>query len=84
MVLVILQYISIIIEIIIAVFGFLISYQKNKNYGYGIALTFGIYVFYDLVKLTSLPINENILYVLFLIATLSMLWSVWLIYKAKK
>ena len=78
-----LQYISIIIEAIIAVLGILII-RKGKSYGWGILVTFAIYVLYDLSKLISLTISSDLLYLLFFIATISMLWAVWKIYKEKK
>lgn len=76
-----LQYISIGIETVIAVLGLLILFQKKKIYGFGIFLTFTIYVFYDFAKLISIKINNNILYASFFIATLSILLAICLIYK---
>jgi hypothetical protein len=72
-----LQYLSILIEVIVAILGLLIVFKKKKNYGYGIFLTFAIYVFYDLAKFMNYSISEDILAVLFLIASVSMLWVTW-------
>ena len=47
MVLEFLQYISIVIEAIVAILGLLIVFNKKKKYGYGIFITFAIYVIYD-------------------------------------
>jgi len=79
---VILQYISILIEAIVAIFG-LAMVAKKKIYGWGFFITFGIYVFYDLVKLVNWSIPVNLMYVLFFIATLSALFTVWMVYKLK-
>jgi len=76
-----LQYISIFIEALIAVLGILIAVKKKRIYGWGIFLTFGIYVFYDLAKLIPLNIPQNILYPIFFVGTLSILWAVWEVYK---
>ena len=75
------QYISIIIEAAIFILSMLVAIQKKKLYGYGFALTFAIYVFYDLAKLGTFTIDNNMLYPLFLIASVSMLWAVWMIYR---
>jgi len=79
-----LQYVSIIIEVIIAIMGLTIVFKKKKNYGYGIFLTFAIYVFYDYAKLTGLSTSKNVLYVMFFIASLSALWAVYMMYKDKQ
>jgi len=79
----IIQYISILIELLITGLGILIVSQKKKMYGLGISLTFAIYFFYDLVKFTGLNVHPSILYLLFFIATLSALWAVWGIYQEK-
>ncbi|MFA5258491.1 MAG: hypothetical protein WC979_04130 [Candidatus Pacearchaeota archaeon] len=76
-----LQYVSIVIETIIAIMGLILVFKKNKNYGYGIFLTFAIYVFYDYAKLASLSVSTNVLYSMFFIASLSALWAVWRMYK---
>ncbi len=76
-----LQYVSIIIEALVAILSIFIIFQKKKIYGIGIFTTFLIYVFYDYVKLKEIAIRPDILYSLFFIATLSILLSVWLIYR---
>ena len=75
-----LQFLSIILEALIAVlFG--LAAQKNKSYLYGLALTFGVYVYYDLSKLLAWYVSGNFLSIIFFVATLSALWSAWGIYK---
>ena len=76
----ILQLVSISLEFVIVVISLMIAVSKKKAYGYGFALTFGVYVFYDLARLFSLGIDETLLYVVFFIATVSALVSVWKLY----
>jgi len=77
----IIHYLSIVIECIIAIFGVFIAVQKKKSYGWGFFVTFAIYVFYDLSRLIPLNLSTTVLYPLFFVATLSILWSVWKIYR---
>jgi hypothetical protein len=84
MVLEFIQYISILIEVIIAIIGLMIVFQKKKNYGWGIFLTFAIYVFYDFAKLVNYNISLDILYLIFFIASLSALIALWMIFKDKR
>ena len=79
-----LQYLSILIEVVIAILGLMIVFKKKKNYGYGIFLTFAVYVFYDYAKLVNYSVSANVLYVIFFIASFSALWAVWMIFKEKK
>jgi hypothetical protein len=81
---VVMQFISIFIEALIAFLGLLIVFRKKKAYGWGIFLTFCIYVFYDAFKLLEWPISSLALSIMFFIATVSALVSVWIIYKEKK
>lgn len=78
------QYLSIFIEVVIAILGLIIVFKKKKFYGWGIFLTFAIYVFYDFAKLVNYNINSDILYIIFFIASLSALFAVWMIYKERK
>jgi threonine/homoserine efflux transporter RhtA len=78
------QYISITIEFLIAVMGLLIVFQKKKIYGWGIFVTFGIYVFYDLVRLMNIQLSNDLMYGLFFIATASAFWAIYRIYSGRK
>lgn len=78
-----LHYLSILLEAAIAIFGLLIYVQKKKLFGLGFLVTFGIYVFYDLARLLTWTISQNILYLIFFIASLSALLTVWHLYKKK-
>jgi predicted membrane protein len=80
----VIQYVSIFIEVLISVLGLLIIFQKKKIYGWGIFLTFAIYVIYDLAKLNVFIIFDAYLYLLFFIASISALWAVFEIYRGGK
>lgn len=75
-----LQYISIVLEFMVMLLGLMLATLKLKSYGWFIALTFAIYVFYDLARLIAFKVPGNVLTSLFFIATLSILWAVWQIY----
>jgi hypothetical protein len=66
---------SIVLEIVIALLA-LVSAFRGRPSMVGFALTFGIYVYYDLARLYSWAVSESLLSVVFLIATLSALVSV--------
>jgi len=78
-----LQPVSILIEVIICGIGIGLSVLKKKTYGGFIALTFGIYVVYDLVAFTDFPASRILLATIFLIATISMLYVVWTLYSCE-
>lgn len=78
-----LQYVSIVLESIIAITGLFLAIRKKKFFGYGIFLTFAIYVFYDSAKLIPIEVPTALLNPVFFVATLSILWAVILIYKEK-
>ena len=77
------QYVSILLEAVIAIFGILIWTQKKKIYGLGFFVTFGIYVFYDFARLLGWAVSESVLYGLFFVASVSALWTAWGVYKSK-
>ncbi len=81
MVMDILQVISIGIEAVIAVLGILLAVKKKKLWGWAIALTFGIYVFYDVAKLLECAACPDFLRGIFFVASLSILWAVWRVFK---
>jgi len=76
-----LHLVSILLEIVVALLGIMLATVKKRKYGWCIALTFAIYVFYDLAHLRPLNVSQNLLHILFFIATVSILWVVWRIYK---
>ncbi len=78
-----LHVISIIMKLAIVLTGFKIATKKNKKYGWGIMLTFAIYVLED-VNFLHLKLSQDLLYIIFFVATFSILWAVWQIYKDVK
>jgi hypothetical protein len=75
----VLQVLAVLIEIIVALAGVRLATKGKKYYGWWIALTFALYVVFDLSRLELLPKSEEVLSPLFLIASLSILYGVWLI-----
>jgi hypothetical protein len=73
---------SILIEAAIAVLAVLAA-QRGRPFLYGLALTFAIYVLYDLERYLGWSMDQSILSVLFLIATIAALVSVWGLYKER-
>jgi len=70
----ILPIVSIVIEVLIALIA-LVSTFKGRPYMLGFAITFGIYVYYDLARLYEWAVAESLLSVVFLVATLAALTS---------
>ena len=71
---------SIALELAVAVVAMLAA-VKGRPYLYGLALTFAIYVLYDLGRLFGWPVEKGILSVLFLVASASALYAVWGLYR---
>ena len=64
-----LQTISILLEFVVVALGIMLVVGKKKMYGWCIALTFILYIFYDLANLLSLHISQETLDILFFMAT---------------
>jgi hypothetical protein len=75
-----LQPVSILIEVIICALGVGIAVAKKQTYGWFIALTFGIYVVYDSSALSGTALPADALALIFLAASLSMLYAAWTLY----
>ena len=67
--------VSIAIEVVIAVLALVVAF-RGRPYMAGFAVTFGIYVYYDLARYYVWEISESLLSIIFLIATLAALVSV--------
>jgi hypothetical protein len=76
-----LQYTAIMFEGAIAATGLFLAIGKKRSFGYGIFLTFAIYVFYDSARLVPLEVSNSTLYPIFFVATLSILWAVIMLYR---
>ena len=75
-----LHLLSILLEAVVAALGIMLAIGKKKMYGWCIAVTFVLYVVYDLANLLALNISQDTLYMIFFVATLSILWAVWNIF----
>jgi hypothetical protein len=71
---------SIALEAAVAIVAVLAA-VKGRPYLYGLALTFAIYVLYDLGRLFGWNVDQGILSVLFLVASASALFAVWRLYR---
>jgi len=72
-----LQLVSILMEAVIFVVALMGGVYRKKIYGYLLALTFAIFVFYDLAKLGIFTAADSVLQIAFFIASLSALIGVW-------
>ena len=75
----VLQVLAVAIECIVALAGIRLATKGKKVYGWWIALTFALYVVFDLSRLGLLPKDEGVLSPLFLVASLSILYAVYLL-----
>ena len=75
--------VSILLELVATAVGVLIAIGKKKAYGWCLALTFAIYVFYDTAGYLSLSISQPVMHLLFFVATVSVVWAIWQIYTEK-
>ena len=76
-----LQIIAVLIEIAVMVIAVVIATRQKKSYGWCIAVTFGLFVLFDTVRLFSLPLPDAAHALIFLIACGSMLYGMWLMYR---
>ena len=74
---------SIVIEAAVAIVAMLVA-VKGRPYLYGLALTFTIYVLYDLGRLLGWNVEKGILSMLFLLASASALFAVLGLYRDKR
>ncbi|MFZ2470415.1 MAG: hypothetical protein WAW52_00585 [Methanothrix sp.] len=75
-----LHLLSILLEVVVAALGVMLAFQKKKMYGWCIAVTFVLYVVYDLANFLAWNISHDTMYMIFFVATLSILWAVWNIF----
>jgi len=76
----ILLVVSIALEAAVAVIAVLAAF-KGRPYLYGLALTFAVYVLYDLGRMLGWNVEKGVLSVLFLAASASALYAVWGLYR---
>lgn len=76
-----LQIIAILLEVAVAVIAVVMATRQKKSYGWCIAVTFFLFVFFDIGRLFSLPIPDAYHALIFLVACGFMLYGVWLMYR---
>jgi hypothetical protein len=77
----IIQLVATLTEVIIALVAFLIAWKKKKQYGWFIGITFALFVLFDLARIFALEVSAELHALVLLIACLSMLYAVYLIWK---
>ncbi len=78
-----LHLLSIIIELIICVLGLRMVFEKRRYTGLCVAITFGIYVFYDLAKGLGWGMPASFMDTIFFMATGSAFFLVWRLWTKK-
>jgi hypothetical protein len=76
-----LQLIASLAEVFIALIAIRIAVQKKKTYGWFIAVTFGLFVVFNIIRVFALGIPAELDALVFLLAGVSMLCAVWLMWK---
>lgn len=79
----ILQLIAVLVECAVTVLSVLIAVRNKKVYGWFIAVTFALFVLFDIARIFLLPLSNEVHALIFLVACGSMLYAVWLLYKEK-
>ncbi len=75
-----LQFVSIALEVVIAGLFFAAA-LSGRSYLFGLALTFTIYVFYDLARQFAWDLPDSVLFGGFFVATVAALFSAVKIYR---
>lgn len=75
------QLMATLVEVVIAVAACLIALKKKKMYGWFIGITFGLFVIFDIGRIFSLEVSADHHALVLLIACLSMVCAVWLMWK---
>ncbi len=75
-----LQIIAVLLEMGVAVIALLIATRYRKSYGWCIAVTFSLYVLFDLGRIFVFPVPDAAHSLILLIACGSMLYGVWMMY----
>lgn len=77
------QLIATLAEVVVAVVAFLIAWKKKKLYGWFITVTFGLFVVFDLARIFALEVSADRYAMVLLLACLSMLYAMWLLWKER-
>ena len=76
-----LQIIAVLLEVAVAVIALVIATRNRKTYGWCIAVTFGLFVLFDIGRIFALPVPDTAHALIFLVACVSMLYAMWLVYE---
>jgi len=76
----VIQLIASLAEVFIALVAIRIAVQKKKAYGWYIAITFGLFVVFNSIRVFTLGMPAELDALVFLIAGISMLYAVWLLW----
>jgi len=76
----VLQIIAVLLEVAVTLVAVVIATRNRKAYGWGIAVTFGLFVLFDIGRIFALPVPDTAHALIFLIACGAMLYAVWLMY----
>lgn len=76
----IIQLIATLTEVVIAFVAVMIAWNKKKIYGWFIAVTFGLFVVFDLGRIFALDASADLHALVLLAACLSMLYAAWLMW----
>lgn len=80
----VLNNLSVILEVAVVVLGVLLAVRKKKDYGWLVAVAFGLYVIINWTSMyCPLQINASIFAVALFIASVIVLRAFYLIYKEK-
>ena len=63
-----LQIIAVLLEVAVTVIAVVIATRHQKLYGWCIAVTFGLFVLFDIGRLVALPVSDDAHALIFLIA----------------
>lgn len=74
------QFLASLAEVVVALVALLIATKKKKTYGWFIAVAFGLLVVFNFARIFALEVTPVADAAVFLIAGLSMLCAIWLIW----
>lgn len=77
------QFIASLAEVVVALIAILIATTKKKTYGWFIAIAFGLLVAFNFARIFALEMAPFWDAMVFLIASLSMVCAVWLVWKER-
>jgi hypothetical protein len=75
------QLVATFVEVVITLFSLYIAWNRKKLYAGFIAITFSLFVTFDIGRIFLLKISPDVHSGIFLIACLSMLFAVWLMWR---